>query len=150
MEDHQPVACSDICLFLFIHDSEHDSEKLHDSEHDSEKLLARLDNNFQLFMTGGNLANLNWTWTDENAAVHEEKGLFLICDGGYHLWKMLICPFKDQPDGSSETRWSGLIESLRKDVECLFGILKKRFMILKHAVRSPFVRLFRATICSFT
>ena len=48
---------------------------------------------------------------------------------------MLICPFKDQPDGSSETEWSGLLESLRKDVECLFGILKKRFMILKHSVR---------------
>jgi hypothetical protein len=82
----------------------------------NDKTIARLDDNFQLFMTGGNLADLNWTWTDDNAAIHQEKGLFLICDGGYHLWKMLICPFKDQPDGTSETKWSGLIESLRKDV----------------------------------
>jgi hypothetical protein len=65
----------------------------------NDKTIARLDDNFQLFMTGGNLADLNWTWTDDNAAIHQEKGLFLICDGGYHLWKMLICPFKDQPDG---------------------------------------------------
>jgi hypothetical protein len=101
----------------------------------NDKTIARLDDNFKLFMKGGTLSNLNWTWTDDNAAIHQEKGMFLICDGGYHLWKMLICPFKDQPDGTSETKWSGLIESLRKDVECLFGILKKRFMILKHAVR---------------
>jgi hypothetical protein len=63
---------------------------------------------------------------------------------------MLICPFKDQPDGTSETKWSGLIESLRKDVECLFGILKKRFMFLKHAVRfhniEPISDIFR-TCC---
>jgi hypothetical protein len=101
----------------------------------NDKTIARLDDNFKLFMSGGTLSNLNWTWTDDNAAIHQEKGMFLICDGGYHFWKMLICPFKDQPDGSSETTWSGLIESLRKDVECLFGILKKRFMVLKHAVR---------------
>ena len=31
--------------------------------------------------------------------------------------------------------WCSHVESLRKDVECTFGILKKRFMILKHAVR---------------
>jgi hypothetical protein len=66
----------------------------------NDKTIARLDDNFQLFMAGGNVAaDGNWTWTDDNAAIHQEKGLFLICDGGYHLWKMLICPFKDQPDG---------------------------------------------------
>jgi hypothetical protein len=61
----------------------------------NDKTIARLDDNFKLFMSGGTLSNLNWTWTDDNAAIHQEKGMFLICDGGYHFWKMLICPFKD-------------------------------------------------------
>ena len=35
----------------------------------------------------------------------------------------------------SETRWSEWMESMRKDVECTFGILKGRFRILKAGVR---------------
>jgi len=31
--------------------------------------------------------------------------------------------------------WSKHIESLRKDVECTFGILKKRFIFLKNCIR---------------
>jgi hypothetical protein len=60
---------------------------------------------------------------------------YLICDGGYPKRPLLICPFKDQLEGSDMHFCSKHIESLRKDVECTFGILKRRFMILKHAVR---------------
>ena len=38
-------------------------------------------------------------------------------------------------EGSREDRWSENVESVRKDVECIFGILKKRFLILKHPIR---------------
>jgi hypothetical protein len=34
-----------------------------------------------------------------------------------------------------EIRWSEWIESMRKDVECTFGILKGRFRILKSGIR---------------
>lgn len=29
---------------------------------------------------------------DENGDLHEERGLNLICDGGYHKWRCLQCP----------------------------------------------------------
>jgi hypothetical protein len=42
-------------------------------------------------------------------------------------------PFKFSLDEKS-TRWSEHAESVRKDVECSFGILKKRFQFLKNAI----------------
>ena len=35
----------------------------------------------------------------------------------------------------NETRWSKWLESMRKDVECTFGIMKGRFRILKAGIR---------------
>jgi hypothetical protein len=57
------------------------------------------------------------------------KGVHSLCDGGYHKWITAICGAKhaEEPDLKA---FSGLCESVRKDVECLFGILKKRFRIL--------------------
>jgi len=45
-------------------------------------------------------------------------------------WGILIPPSKvSQSD--MESKWSRALESVRKDVECFFGILKGRFRILK-------------------
>ena len=59
----------------------------------------------------------------------------MICDGGYCKWKCLIPPYKHQIPGTQWADWSKHVESVRKDVECSFGILKKRFAILKHRMR---------------
>lgn len=58
------------------------------------------------------------------------SGGWLMSDGGYHRWRCLQCP------RSHDTRpciaaWSKALESVRKDVECTFGIMKGRFRILK-------------------
>jgi hypothetical protein len=45
-------------------------------------------------------------------------------------WRCLICPFK-APGNAAQLQWSKGIESVRKDVECFFGILKGRWRILK-------------------
>ena len=45
-------------------------------------------------------------------------------------WEVLMPPTK-YPGNGEETRWSKTLESVRKDVECFFGILKGRFRILK-------------------
>lgn len=68
-------------------------------------------------------------------AEYAVQGLYLICDGGYHSWRILQCPDKCSANVDN-ARWSKWIESVRKDVECLFGILKGRFRILK--VPMPF------------
>ena len=59
-----------------------------------------------------------------------EKGVYLLVDGGYHKWRIMQCPIKHTAE-MDEIRWSEFAESIRKDVECLFGILKKRFQLLK-------------------
>jgi len=57
------------------------------------------------------------------------KGVHLICDNGYHKVPTLVCPLTFRTD-MQEVFWSEWVESVRKDVECLFGIMKKRFKIL--------------------
>ena len=59
-----------------------------------------------------------------------EKGVYLLVDGGYHKWRIMQCPIKHTAE-MDEIRWSEFAESIRKDVECSFGILKKRFQLLK-------------------
>lgn len=59
-----------------------------------------------------------------------EKGVYLLVDGGYHKWRIMQCPIKHTPE-VDQIRWSEFAESVRKDVECSFGILKKRYQILK-------------------
>ena len=66
--------------------------------------------------------------------LEEHEGLYFICDGGYHKWRCLQCPMKHKSDLAS-AHFSTCLESVRKDVECVFGILKKRFRILKNAVK---------------
>ena len=56
----------------------------------------------------------------------------MICDGGYHRWPCLISPVKAGIPGSAVMKWSAKIESIRKDIEGVFGILKKRFKFLKN------------------
>ena len=55
---------------------------------------------------------------------------YLICDNGYHRWLQLMCPFKTT---SKEmlALWSKHLESKRKDAEKTFGVMKKRFRVLK-------------------
>ena len=60
-------------------------------------------------------------------------GLYLICDGGYHKWRVLQCPNKHSSDEGC-IRFSERLESVRKDAECTFGILKKRWRILKNHI----------------
>jgi Plant transposon protein len=82
------------------------------------------DNHFSLFER------------DENDTIVEQKykGCWLMCDNGYQHWSCLMCPIKD-PFLRKEMRWSKWLESMRKDVECTFGILKGRFRILKTGIR---------------
>ena len=73
---------------------------------------------------------------DDNGLITKMKyrGAWLLVDNGYLNWGIIIPPMK-QTIYVSETRWSQWLESMRKDVECTFGILKGRWRILKAGVR---------------
>jgi hypothetical protein len=59
---------------------------------------------------------------------------WLMVDNGYLVnWPTTIPPMKVTND-QREIRWSQWIESLRKDVECTFGILKGWWRILKTGI----------------
>ena len=65
-----------------------------------------------------------------NPVGHE--GLYAIVDGGYLAWRCLQPPLKHAA-GDDAARWSERMESIRKAVEMTFGILKKRFRLLRGA-----------------
>ena len=62
------------------------------------------------------------------------KGGYVIVDNGYLRWSTTVPPFK-VTNNETEIRWSRWVESMRKDVECTFGIMKGRWRILKTGIR---------------
>jgi hypothetical protein len=62
------------------------------------------------------------------------KGVYVIVDNGYLNWSCTLPPFS-VTSNMDEIRWSRWLESMRKDVECTFSILKGRWRILKAGVR---------------
>jgi hypothetical protein len=70
----------------------------------------------------------------EGASDRTFQGLWLLVDGGYLNWSCTLCPLKET-SLINEQRWSRWAESMRKDVECVFGILKGRWRILKTGIR---------------
>ena len=63
------------------------------------------------------------------------SGAYLIVDNGYLNWSCTAPPF-GVSNNIDEIRWTKWLESMRKDVECTFGILKGRWRILKSGVRT--------------
>jgi hypothetical protein len=56
----------------------------------------------------------------------ELKGAFVIVDNGYLEWSTTVPPLKTSCN-RLELRFSQRLESMRKDVEYTFGILKGRW-----------------------
>ena len=63
--------------------------------------------------------DVDWSYFDVAGNERWSTGVYLICDGGYLRWKSL-------------GYFSANLESVRKDVECTFGILQKRWRILEY------------------
>ena len=57
-----------------------------------------------------------------------------MVDNGYLSWSCTIPPYKDGVS-YKHIRFSEWLESMRKDVECTFGILKGRFSVLRTGLR---------------
>jgi len=62
------------------------------------------------------------------------KGVWLLVDNGYMNWGVTIPPMKNT-DTRAQWQFSKWLESMRKDVECTFGIMKGRWRILKMGIR---------------
>jgi hypothetical protein len=67
-------------------------------------------------------------------ATRTIHGAYVIVDNGYLDWSTTVPPIK-KSNSRAEIRFSQWLESLRKDVECAFGILKGRWRVLKTGIR---------------
>ncbi len=87
---------------------------------------------------GSLMEDVSFELLERNAQGHinsvRYKGPWLIVDNGYLNWSTTVPPLKVTAD-EKEIRWSQWLESLRKDVECTFGILKVHWRILKTGIR---------------
>ena len=83
------------------------------------------DNEFELlsYSKEGNIISI---WYNGN-------GVYIIVYNGYLAWACTVHPLSVTYN-INETRWTRLVESMHKDVECTFGILKGRWRILKTGV----------------
>lgn len=96
----------------------------------SDKTIVKHDDFVMQMHEGGLYSDKEFLLCHENGRYYRHKGYYLICDGGYHRWRVLQCPVHHSGDPRT-ARWSKRLTSTRKDVECTFGILKGRFRILK-------------------
>jgi hypothetical protein len=74
------------------------------------------DNEFELYENGPN-----------GPVAVRYRGVWLLVDNGYLEHSTLLPPMKITTT-QAETRWSNWVESMRKDAECTFGILKGRYV----------------------
>jgi len=74
--------------------------------------------------------NFEFTLYDEDRRKVRHRGVYAICDGGYGDSRNLVSAFRNAGVVGPKLDWSRWVGSVRKDVECTFGVLKQRFRIL--------------------
>jgi hypothetical protein len=104
----------------------------------NDKTLVLFDNFVRGIQEGSILNDLEFELFEKNengeVVTAKYQGCWLLVDNGYLNWSTTVPPMKVSFD-RRECRWSEWIESMRKDVECTFGILKGRWRILKAGIR---------------
>jgi hypothetical protein len=73
-----------------------------------------------------------WLYYGHDGHVRTNHGSYLICDNGYIRWPTTICPFTRVSCATVEGYFLSNLEGVCKDVECTFGILKKRWRVLNN------------------
>ena len=93
--------------------------------------VVMLDDDFhQKLMHSELYSNFEFSLYDAHGAKVRHRGVYTICDGGYGDARNLISAFRNAGVAGPKLDWSRWVGSVRKDVECTFGVLKQRFRIL--------------------
>jgi len=94
----------------------------------NDKTLVTFDDFMRGIQDGEKLAHVEFDLCEPSGnqvRLRRYKGAWVMVDNGYLQWPTTIPPIKS-PSTFDQLRWSKWLESLRKDVECTFGILKGR------------------------
>jgi hypothetical protein len=83
----------------------------------------------------GKYADTKYALYDKNGEVILVQGAYLIVDGGFYQIGCLMDTGVTKWTMNS-VRFSEFVESIRKDVECLYGILKCRFRYLLNPIET--------------
>jgi len=99
----------------------------------NDKEIVKVDSNVHLIRTGW-YKDVRWSYYNEHGDLLYDRGVYFICDNGYLRWPSSICPYERDDSNTLEGYFSTNLEGVRKDVECTFGILKKRWRILNNGL----------------
>jgi hypothetical protein len=105
----------------------------------NDKTIVRYDEFYCQILNGtiGSDANFSLYYYDSTLQMVKQQkytGAWIIVDNGYLNRSITVPPMKATLY-RDELMWSKWVESVRKDVECTFGILKGRFLILRSPSR---------------
>ena len=91
----------------------------------NDKTIVRFDTFIISIRNRTRYANVPYILYDIHGNPHIVYGCYILCDNGYHRWRCMQEPLLN-PIYDNERLWSARAESLRKDVECVFGVMKCR------------------------
>lgn len=94
----------------------------------------------------GDLKDIEYYMFLEDGSVQLCRGAFYIVDGGLPDMGCFVCPIHSGVDRKT-ILFSEWLESVRKDVECVFGILKIRWRFLKNAIECGLTILSVVSAC---
>ena len=101
----------------------------------NDKAIVRFDMLSRLLQTKSAFSGVSYdVRTDSGRGRKTLKGPYAIVDGGYHRWPHLMSASRLITEPHF-VEWRSRLESVRKDIECAFGILKGRWRILKLPMR---------------
>lgn len=100
----------------------------------NDKTVSTFDDFLCEIQAGNLFQNVVFELYNSDGTMSKYRGAWGLVDNGYHKWVTLMPPLKHAAF-VKEVRWSKWLESMRKDVECTFGILKGRWRILKTGIR---------------
>jgi hypothetical protein len=100
-----------------------------------DKDIVKMDVNVKAIHTKRIFKDSCWRYYNAEGSVRFKRGMYLICDNGYLCWPTSICPYAQVDKSTVEGFFSMNIESVRKDVECTVGIMKRRWQILNNGFK---------------
>jgi hypothetical protein len=121
--------------FNFVVDSNVRCQSISDPFPDArnEKTMVRFDPFIKMLQCDPRFSQQPWNLNShatEKTVVSTRRGLYMMCDGGYHKWSETISGVNIARD-EKFAAFSVHLQSHRKDVECFFGRLKKRFVFCR-------------------
>lgn len=97
----------------------------------NDKTIVRFDSYIESLRTEKLYTEMKYSLlVSETGETEMASGVYVITDGGYHHWVSTMSATRHNPNPDF-VAWRKQMESVRKDIECMFGVLKGRFRILK-------------------